>query len=203
MQSSSKDVQTINIDTCDKSVQVSISKIILIKSPDKELKKHTGIEDYNLFQILHKYLASTCSENNSEINDHNSNRDKVFSHISFEDQLLFVLYKLKRNPIDSVLASDFEISTGRISEIFKYWIRRMYCKFKIIKIWPSKEKIEQHMPLSTKQHFPDLIAMADCVKFNRQVPRGPVSGKQMFSHYKNCHTVKVMYTTAPSGTLIH
>ena len=59
------------------------------------------------------------------------------------------------------------------------------------------------MPHSTKQRFPDLIAIADCVEFNTQVPSGPVSGKQMFFHYKNCHTVKVMYTTAPNGTLIH
>ena len=59
------------------------------------------------------------------------------------------------------------------------------------------------MPLSIKQHFPDLVAIADCVEFNTQVPRGLVSGKQMFSHYKNCHTVKVMYRTAPNGTLIH
>ena len=59
---------------------------------------------------------------------------------------------------------------------------------------------EQHMPLSTKQHFPDLVAIADCIAFNTQVP---ASDKQMFSHYKNCHTVKVMYTTALNGTLIH
>ena len=59
------------------------------------------------------------------------------------------------------------------------------------------------MPLSTEQHFPDLVVIADCVEFNTQVASGPVSGKQMVSHYKNCHTVNVMYRTAPNDTLIH
>ena len=152
---------------------------------------------------MHKYLASCCTDNSCNIKDHDVDPNKIFKHISSENQLLLVLYKLKRNSVDSVLASEFNISTGRISEIFKYWILRMYRKFKIIKTWPSKEKIDIHMPLTTRQHFPDLVAISDCVEFSTQVPRGPLPGKQLFSHYKNCHTVKAMYTTAPNGALIH
>ncbi|KAK3609885.1 hypothetical protein CHS0354_015078 [Potamilus streckersoni] len=97
-------------------------------------------------------------------------RTNIFSHIDSEIQLLLVFYKLKQNPVGSLLASDFNISTGGIPELFKFWIKRMYRKFKIIKIWPSKENIQNHMPLSIKQHFPDLVAIADCIEFSTHVP---------------------------------
>ena len=198
----STSTQTV-IETDNKSVQACLEKIELLKSSDKELKKFTGIENYKLFEILHKYLISKCSVSLCTIHTHSDDPSKLFSHISTESQLLLVLYKLKRNPVDSVLSSEFHISTGRISEIFKFWIKRMYRKFKIIKIWPSHENVHKHMPTATKQHFPDLVAISDCVEFSTQVPRAPLPGKQLFSNYKNCHTVKVMYSTAPNGALIH
>ncbi|XP_053388378.1 uncharacterized protein LOC128551516 isoform X1 [Mercenaria mercenaria] len=194
--------QTV-IATENKSVQACLEKIELLKTSDKELKKYTGIENYKLFQILHKYLVSQCSDSICTIQTHSDDPSKLYSHISTENQLLLVLYKLKRNPVDSVLSSEFHVSTGRISEIFKFWIRRMYRKFKIIKIWPSHENVQKYMPSATKQHFPDLVAISDCVEFSTQVPRAPLPGKQLFSNYKNCHTVKVMYSTAPNGALIH
>lgn len=190
-------------ETFNNNIQADLEKIEIVKASDKELKKFTGIESYGLFEILHKYLMSSCSDNSCSVPVHSDDPAKLFSHISTENQLLLVLYKLKRNPVDSVLASDFKVSTGRVSEIFKFWIRRMYRKFKIIKIWPSKESVQKHMPAATKQHFPDLLAISDCVEFSTQVPRGPLPGKLLFSNYKNCHTVKVMYSTAPNGALIH
>ncbi|XP_052248816.1 uncharacterized protein LOC127856562 [Dreissena polymorpha] len=49
--------QTV-IETEDKSVQACLEKIELLESSDKELKKITGIENYKLFEILHKYIIS-------------------------------------------------------------------------------------------------------------------------------------------------
>ncbi|KAL3852401.1 hypothetical protein ACJMK2_016052, partial [Sinanodonta woodiana] len=158
--------------TCEKSSQVNISKLETLKTSDKDLRRYTGIKDYKLFTILHKYLVSCCSHIECETIPGHGDPNKLFSHIGSENQLLLVLYKLKGNPIDSVLASNFDISTGRISEIFKFWIKQMYRKFKIIKIWPSKENVQKHMPLSTQKHFPDLVAIADCVEFCTQVPGG-------------------------------
>jgi len=48
-----------------------------------------------------------------------------------------------------------------------------------------------------------LKVVSDCVEFYTQVPGGPTAGKQMFSNYKNLHTVKIMYSTSPSGALVH
>ncbi|KAK3600979.1 hypothetical protein CHS0354_008089 [Potamilus streckersoni] len=100
---SKKTTQTDYKITCEKSSQVNISKIENLKSSDKELKRYTGIEDYKLFTILHKYLASCCSHTECETIPGHGDPNKLFSHINLENQLL-VLYKLKRNPVDPVLA---------------------------------------------------------------------------------------------------
>ena len=127
--------QTPRTITNQKCIQVSAPTLIAnMKSSDKELKKYTGIEDFNLFKIFHKYLVASCSQTECEIDGHDRKPCEMFPRISTENQLLLVLYKLKRNPIDDVLASDFDISTGRVSEIFKFWIQIMYRKFKILKI---------------------------------------------------------------------
>jgi len=193
----SRGVQT-NCAKQNKVIQTSATyRVDGILEDDAQMKMYTGLEDVALFEILLKYLEARCNCDIPLI------QPSTINKLSTRLQLLLVLYKLRRNPVDTLLATDFAISVGAVSDIFNRWIRLMYRKFKIINIWPSKEQVARHMPSSTKERFPDLRVVSDCVEFSTQTPGGPVAGKQMFSHYKNTHTVKVMYSTAPNGALIH
>ena len=49
-------------DTADRQTQISTApvSIDLIKDFDELIKQYTGLNDYTLFAILHRYLTSKC-----------------------------------------------------------------------------------------------------------------------------------------------
>ena len=53
-------------DTADKQTQISTApvSIDLIKDSDKLIKQYTGLNDYTLFVIIHRYLTSKCEDEN-------------------------------------------------------------------------------------------------------------------------------------------
>ena len=66
----------------------------------------------------------------------------------------------------------------------------MFLRFSTIPIWPSKEKVEEHMPADFKEKYPSIRVIIDCIQgkvyilVNIYAPnKDKVSGK----FYKNLH----------------
>ena len=141
------------VKTHSKVTQVSSLTSDSILQDDPTLKLYTGLENCKLFEILHDYLtcANDCNDEGViDTHSQSSCRKNVFKSLSTSKQLLLILYKLRRNPLDSILGLDFGVSVGTVSESLIFWIKLMYRKFKIINNWPSKEQVKEHMQ-ETKQ----------------------------------------------------
>ena len=84
------------------------------------MKEITGLNDYQLFFIVHKYLVTKGEEENCDVNGHRRNPNERFRFISTQNQLLLTLFKLRSNHTDVQLADEFSISYGKVSEIFRF-----------------------------------------------------------------------------------
>ena len=73
--------------------------IELIESKDKEMRMYTGLHDFKLLSILHKYITTRCTCEGNKQED----PAKVFKFISTENQLLLTLMKVHETQAESYL----------------------------------------------------------------------------------------------------
>lgn len=188
-----------------KGVQCALPKIDISLLPhnDKLVKAYTGVNTYKLFQILCKYLLAECDPKTCNIKEHNlvCKISENFTFISVENQILLTLYKLKTNHKFSSIASSFSISKGSSSEIFHYWIGRMFRKFKLINTDATLEQVQQYMSDNFKSRFPTVREIFDATEVQCQKPSDPVAQKQLWSNYKHSHTIKTQIGCTPNGVI--
>ena len=55
----------------------------------------------------------------------------------------------------------------------------MYIKFGSVSFWPSREKVQETMPLSMKTKFPNVRCIIHCVEFKVAVPSSLCQHKLM------------------------
>ena len=73
----------------------------------------------------------------------------------------------------------------------------MFLKFSTIPIWPSKEKVEEHMPAAFKEKY----LIIDCTDIRCQMPKSLRFNSELFSSYKNHTTLKGLVGISPGGAI--
>jgi hypothetical protein len=187
----------------DKAVQSDMSQmcIDLIKDSVKDMRNYTGLNSYNIFSVLHKYLVAKCEDENCQVAAHKKNPELEFPTLSTENQMLLVLVKLRRSETEVCLAKLFGIGQGSVSSIFHFWIELMYRKFKILNLCPPMRQLQQHMPEKLKLDYPNLREIFDGTEFKTQKPSDPLAQRQLWSSYKHDHTVKVQLGCESTGAI--
>ena len=66
--------------------------------------------------------------------------------LSFEAELLLVLMKLRLDFLQIDLAYRFDVSPGKVSEIFITWVKLLSKQLGVPVIWPSKSQIRKTLP---------------------------------------------------------
>lgn len=188
--------------TADQSTQLALApvSIEMISDNDRILRKYTGMDSYSIFLAVHKYMTNTCGCSNDFYKDI-GNPSKVFTSISTENQMLLCLYKLRMDPPEHKIAQEMGVSIGLVSTIFKFWVRLMFRKFKIINTNAPLQQLRKIMPLEVKQVYPNLREIYDATEIQTQKPTDPLAQKQLWSNYKHSHTVKIQVGCDASGTI--
>ena len=93
------------------------------------------------------------------------------------------------------------ISTTSVSNIFTFWIKRMYPRFRILSIGAPLAQIHQYMPDEVRTSFPNCREIFDATEIKTQKPSDPIAQKLLWSSYKHCNTVKVQIGCSPSGVV--
>lgn len=127
---------------------------------------------------------------------------RAMKTLSPEDQLFFVLCKL-RNAFSFIdLAFRYNISVEDASLLFKNWINFMYFTFISIPIWPHRDIIVEHMPPSFRNDFPTTLIIIDGTELKIQKPSSLLSQSQTYSEYKSANTFKGLIGIDPRGSVI-
>ena len=174
-----------------------------VLSTDKLCNHYTGLSLDMLYAIFN-FLEPGCNGENiclhnyrdGKGNDENRGRKRSLKPL---DSYLLTLIGLHRNVDLQHLTYLFCSSEGTVSNTIITWINFMYIKFGSVSIWPSREKVQETMPLSMKTKFPNVRCIIDCVEFKVAVPSSLCLHKMMYSEYKSHTTVKALVGIAPGG----
>lgn len=77
----------------------------------------------------------------------------------------------------------------------------MFFKFSTISIWPSRAKVDEHMPADFKEKYPSSRVIIDCTESRCQMPKSLRLNSELFSSYKNHTTLKGLIGIAPGGAI--
>ena len=77
----------------------------------------------------------------------------------------------------------------------------MFLKFSTIPIWPSKGKVEEHVPADFKEKYPSTRVIIDCTEIRCQMPKSLRFNSELFSSNKNHTTLKGLVGISPGGAI--
>ena len=86
-----------------------------------------------------------------------------------------------------------------MSRIIITWINFLYCKFKDLNIWPSRQQVNHYMPRLFKDYYPTTRCIIDATELFIQSPSNPQAQQLTFSSYKNHNTLKALVCITPSS----
>ena len=168
-----------------KSKFLSYENII---STDGKFKRYTGIskEVYDAIfdAIINPSLPQYCH-----------------SKLSFKDQFLMTLIKLRLNIPFENLADQFNCARSSIAGIFKRWITLLHTKLSFLIKWPDHDACQRTLPHTFAQYFPRLTAIIDCTEIFIDRPRNLKARAQVYSNYKKHSTVKFLVACTPQGSI--
>ena len=166
-----------------------------IKHDDSAILQYTGLENYTKFN----YVLLTLGPNAYELNY----RWRQTEILSIENQFLVTMMKLRKHYTNKDLSLMFEVSEFTISNVFVTWINFMYCQWKELDLWPSKDLVAFFSPLDFNKQFPNCRIIIDGTEVPIKKPKNPNAQQKTWSSYKNRNTLKTMVGCTPGGLITH
>ena len=116
-----------------------------------------------------------------------------------KDEFLLTLIKLRQDKEDLELGFLFGVSASTAGRVFKTWLNFLYYQFKEIKMFQSKDTVQEHMPQGFKKQFPNTRIILDATEIRVQKPSNVADQRSTWSSYKNSNTLKAMIGISPRG----
>ena len=118
------------------------------------------------------------------------------------DQLFMFLVWLKNGLNLDFPGWLFNSNKSTVSQMLISWISYLYFSLGAIPIWPTKDQIQQSMPDSFKNTYPNTRCILDCTKLFCQSPSLLKAQSSLYSFYKHHSTYKGLVGISPSGAII-
>ena len=148
--------------------------------PGAKLK---GDDEQTRFYSLSDLIASVCKKQN------------INQGVSVDDQFLLVLMKLRTGFPNKELAYRFEISPGRVSQIFHEWVDVMVRELNQLIVWPDRQMIWKTLPDCFKALYTRATCIIDCSEIF-------IVRSATYSNYKSHNTAKFFVAVSPKGAII-
>ena len=101
-----------------------------------------------------------------------------------KEELFIVLCRLRQGFPEENLSHLYGITQATISRLIITWVNFMYVRFKDISMWPSREKVNEHMPEQFKEKYPSTRVIIECTEVRCQMPSSLRLNSELFSSYK-------------------
>ena len=118
-----------------------------------------------------------------------------------KEELFITLCRLRQGFAEEHLAHLYGISQATMSRIIITWVNLLYLRLKDVPMWPSREKVNKHMPEQFKEKYPLTRITIDCTEVKCQMPCSLCLNSELFSTYKNNTTLKALVGITPGGAL--
>ena len=173
------------------------------KGSDEDICFYTGFPSYDLMMECFEFLNP--GQNGEEMNQvhtvPNSNVTPRQKKLDVKEIFFLVLIRLRLGIFEKHLAHMFDISASTVQRICVTWINFMYLRLGSTNIWPTKSVIEQTMPASMKEKYPNLTLIIDAFEIQCERPSSLLLASKSYSNYKSRNTVKGLIACTPSGQI--
>lgn len=130
--------------------------------------------------------------------DENRNKPGPSRKLTFLDEFLLVLMRLKAGLFVQDLADRFGVSTSLVSRICITWINLLYLELKDLFPFPSQELVRKNMPNEFAE-FATTRIILDCMEIFIQRPSAMLVQSETWSDYKHHNTWKQLVGITPNG----
>ena len=120
------------------------------------------------------------------------NKDRRYPHNVTKRGYVLTLMKLRLDLLQQGLAIRFDISTGKVSQIFITWIRLISHELGFLIIWPSRQEIRNTLPKCFQKFYPKCRTIIDCTEIFRETPSSQEAHYLLWSDYKHHATIKIL-----------
>lgn len=124
--------------------------------------------------------------------------------LTYNDQLLLTLTKLRRNLSNQDLAFRFGVSGSTVQSVFTTTVQLLHqiLFVQFMGTIPSRVKNQMFIP-KCFQPFPSTRIVIDCTEVSCDVPKNMAKQKTIYSNYKEKCTVKFLICCAPNGCITY
>lgn len=187
--------------------QFSLEKI---KDDNAAVLFYTGFPSYDALISVYKYIEpklakmqywkgeNLLKESQPYQTDDNKRKPGPSRKLSYLDEFLLVLMRLKAGLFVQDLADRFGISTSLVSRICITWINLLYYEMKELFPFPTQELVRKNMPKEFAQYATTRIIL-DCTELFIQRPSAMLAQSETWSDYKHHNTWKLLVGVTPNG----
>ena len=198
--------QIIQTDKLDEDSEVPPFRLEQIKDSDKEVNFYTGFPSFSHLLTCYHFLGPAVTalsyDPDKSVEDPSKvcgmGRHRILTPLN---EFFLMLCRLRLGLLEQDLAFRFQVSQPTVSRILIAWINFLFVKFKEVPIWPSREVINEFMPLTFHTLYPKTRCIIDATEIFIQMPSNPTAQQLTFSNYKNHNTLKALVAITPSGAV--
>lgn len=150
---------------------------------------YTGFKNYAQFMLVFNILGPCVY------------KLPLQCHLKPVDQFFLTLVKLRLATDDFELSVLFDVREKEVAKIFICWVNFLYYQLSEINFWPSRQVVQETMPLNFKKLFPNTRVIIDATEVPIQKPSHTNNQSASFSTYKNTNTLKVLVGCTPRGLI--
>ena len=118
-----------------------------------------------------------------------------------KEEFFLTLCRLRQGFKEEHLSHLYGISQTTVSRITISWVNFTYLKLCKIPVWPSRAKVDHHMPADFKEKYPSTRVIINFTEIHCQMPRSLHLNSELFSSYKNHTTLKGLIGISPGGAI--
>ena len=187
-------------------------------SNDDDIFFYTGFQSYRALMAFWNFIKP-CSESlmtwnaaRDKVKESSANNANPFPFLQGQekqrnrkreiepiDQLWLFLTRVRLGLFERDLAHRFGVAVSTVSDVFITWANYLYIMLGSLPVWPSRDKIKQHIPDSFKGRYENVRGILDCTELKCELPKDYQKHSEMYSDYKSHDTFKGLICISPSG----
>ena len=139
---------------------------------------------------------------NTSLFNYSASKSGPYRKLSIENEFFFTLMKLRLDLLQQDLVIRFDISTGKVSQIFITWIKLLSHEVGVLIIWPSRQQITKTLPECFQKLYTKCCPIVNCTELFTETPSSLEAHNILWSDYKHHTTTKTLVYITPSGAVL-
>ena len=181
----SRMIEDMQEKTEDKSMQVFTEKSFIMNG-EEYVRFYTGLTNFEVLHAVFDFVVPPAT---------------VKTKLSFFQEFVLTIIKLRLDLPFKDLAYRFGISVTTVSRIFCKWLTIMDVRLKCLIIWPDRDSLRKTMPECFRSLKKNVTVIIDCFEVFIERPSSLLPRTSTWSNYKHHNMVKFLLGITPQGTV--